>query len=970
MNSSKRSLGALGAAVVLLLAGVAVAQDQEQRFVAVGGKALGFGITPDLRTIPEWKGDQIFSGERVVNPMNERRVKLVKPGAGAGDGDFEDPLLRNTAPAGAMPGPTITWLGMVVSGSAPPDTTADVGPNHVVELVNNTRIQVWNKAGGSLFGPVSIRTLFTGLPAADPCRAGGDDGDPIVLYDPLADRWLISQFEVSAFPNRQCIAISQTGDPAGGYYAYSFIAPPSQGVNKFQDYPHYGVWPDAYHMTTNQFNQALTAFVGAGIFAYERSKMIAGDPTAGQVYVDTCPTSTGCDIGGTLPTDLDGYVAPPAGLPQIVMEWRADEFGDPQDAIRSYRFVPNFANPAASTFTVQADIALAAFDARQPTGRADVEQLGGDGLDAIPDRLMFRLAYRNLNGTNSWVGSFTVNVSGVNPTSAATYQTGIRWFELHSTGTAQPTVFDQGTHNLAPNNGASGLNNWMGSIAQDSAGNLGLGFSQSGTGQRANIVIAGRDQATPAGTLNAGEALFFAATGSQTGTSNRWGDYSAMSVDPVDDCAFWYAQEYYDTTGAFLWRTRIGRFIFPNCTAAPRGDINVTVTDCQTAAPVSGAMVTMAGGFQRTTNASGVAGFTAAPGSYAIAATAPGYSTGNTNGTVINGQTTAAATCIQPTAILSAGTTSLNAEACGPVNNAIDPGEVVTVSFCVRNTGPAATTSLVGTLQASGGVISPSGPQNYGVVAAGGGVACRPFSFTASGALSCGANITASLQLQDGATDFGTPTYTLPTGVTTVVTALSENFDGVTAPALPAGWTTTASGVQSPWVTSTTSSDSAPNNAFSPDPSNIGINELVTPSIPITGASQLTFRNNYDLEANFDGGVLEISIAGGAFTDIITAGGSFVAGGYNGTISTSFGSPIAGRQAWTNTSSGYINSVVNLPAAANGQNIQLRWRCGTDNSVADVGWRVDGILISRSNTTCSTNCGGPSDLIFRDVFGN
>ncbi len=276
-------------------------------------RAAEVGSTPALRSLPPELLAPPTAEEPplVINRANEKRVKDVQPGAGAGTGSFWDSTL-NLQPLrpDAMPTPTLTFAGMGVSGSAPPDTVMDVGPNHVVEMVNNTRIQIFDKAGVSLFGPVSLRALFAGLPDTNPCRAGTDDGDPIVLYDPLADRWLMSQFEVSAFPNHQCIAISQTGDPMGAYFAYDFVmpAPPDVPETKFQDYPHYGVWPDAYYLTTNQFNQALTAFRGAGVFAFDRLKMLAGDSTASYVYVDIEPLDS--SAGGMLPSDLDGYLPP------------------------------------------------------------------------------------------------------------------------------------------------------------------------------------------------------------------------------------------------------------------------------------------------------------------------------------------------------------------------------------------------------------------------------------------------------------------------------------------------------------------------------------------------------------------------------------------------------------------------------------------------------------------------------------
>ncbi len=299
-----------------------------------------------------------------------------------------------------------------------------------------------------------------------------------------------------------------------------------------------------------------------------------------------------------------------------------------------------------------------------------------------------------------------------------------------------------------------------------------------------------------------------------------------------------------------------------------------------------------------------------------------------------------------PIAVIEPVSATLVAEGFAPANGVIDPGEIVQVSFTLRNSGGVNTTNLVGTLGATGGVLLPSAPQSYGIMNAGGANVSRNFTF--HGGAACGSTITASLQAQDGATNLGTFTFNFVVGTPTV--AFTQNFDGVTAPALPAGWTSTATGAQAAWVTQAATPDTAPNSAFVPCPSALGRSELVSPIIAITSATaRVSFRNNYDLETNFDGGVLEIKIGAGAFADIVTAGGSFVSSGYNGAIPS--GNALGARSAWTNTSSGYITTTANLPAAAAGQSIQLRWVCGTDTSVADVGWRIDTVSLT-DGLTC------------------
>jgi len=771
------------------------------------GRAAAFGISRparDLARLPVHvlrvnKDGDPRGAEEEINEQNSEDVKKTIPGAGADAFPlFLDPTIPAAKASGVLrviPAPTLTFDGInSTTGILPPDTNGDVGPAHYVQTTNSstsaiTAVGVFNKTTGALLAPAfSMATLFSSLGGSDPC-ASNDDGDPIVLYDSFADRWLISQFVLGTEPTRQCIAISQTGDPLGAYYAYDFIMP-TDGDGKLNDYPHFGVWHNAYYMTDNQFNTAGTAFEGGGIFAFDRNKMVAGDPTATYIYFDIFGIDP--NAGGMLPTDADGVVPPPPGLNQLVMEFRADEFGDPFDALRAYEVVPNFAAPMSSTVTVRPDIVLTAFDARQPSGRGDIEQLGGANLDSLSDRLMHRLQYRNV-GTlaapqNRWTGNFGVNVSGVNPTSAATYQIAPRWFILQSAGTALPTVQDQGTHAPDAGNGATGNNRWMASSALDNQGNLAVGFSRSSTTLRADIMIAGRLASDAPGSLVQGETIMFAAAGSQTSTSNRWGDYSAMAVDPLDDCTFWYTQEYYSTVSGANWRTRIGNFIFPGCVAPQKGTVAVNVTNCGTGAPIQGATVAMTGGFVNSTNVSGalVSNFMAGPGTYTVTSNKAGYVSGpgsTAPAVVTNGGTTTVNVCLTGAPAVSPGTASIVTESCTPANSALDPGETVTLSLCVLNSGTADTTAATtGTLQATGGVLTPSAPQVYGAILAGGPAVCRNFTFTVDPGLACGGSVTATLQIQDGATDLGNVVYNLITG--TLTGPVVSNTFSYTGPAI------------------------------------------------------------------------------------------------------------------------------------------------------------------------------------------
>jgi PKD repeat protein len=291
--------------------------------------------------------------------------------------------------------------------------------------------------------------------------------------------------------------------------------------------------------------------------------------------------------------------------------------------------------------------------------------------------------------------------------------------------------------------------------------------------------------------------------------------------------------------------------------------------------------------------------------------------------------------------LLVSNSFALVAETC--TNTAIDPGETVTMNFGLKNIGAAPTSNLVATLLTSGGITSPSAPQNYGTLATNTSTA-KAFTFIPTG--TCGTTNTATLQLQDGSLNLGTVSFRLVLGQPGGL-AFSQNFDTVTAPALPAGWTTATASSGIAWVTSTTQSDSGVNSIFSPSIDGIGLAELVTPVILLpNGASQLSFHHRYDMEAGFDGGVLELKIGNGAFASITNGGGAFVANGYDSIISSTTGNPLAGQYAWSGASSGFVTTTINLPPAAWGQNVQLRWRIGSDESFANMGWYVDTILIS------------------------
>jgi hypothetical protein len=461
-----------------------------------------------------------------------------------GPGTPDDGALQSMTvlPAATTPGLGFDGIGQGFTGpqgtftvdSAPPDTNGAVGTTQYVQTVN-TALAVFDKATGAvLHGPVAINTLFQ--PLGGRC-ASDNDGDPVVVFDKLAKRWIISQFAVTTTPYYQCVAVSQTADATGAYNLYAF----SYG-SVFPDYPKMGVWPDAYYISFNMFTNT---FQGAKACAYDRNAMLAGAAATQQCF------QLSTSYGGLLPADLDGTTPPPAGSPGIFMARGTSSL---------YRWLMHvdWATPANTTFSsTPASLPVASY-AAACSGGTCIPQAGvSQKLDSLADRLMFRLAYRNLGSYDSVVVTHSVQVGGKGG-SKKSGNAAVRWYEVRNPRTAT-AVYQQGTFN------PDATFRWMGSIAQDKQGNMALGYSVSSSSIHPGIRYATRAANDPLGTLQA-EVSIVEGTGSQTGSNlARWGDYSAMTVDPVDDCTFWYTSEYLKADGAFNWSTRIASFKFPGC---------------------------------------------------------------------------------------------------------------------------------------------------------------------------------------------------------------------------------------------------------------------------------------------------------------------------------------------------------------------------------------------------------------------
>ncbi len=341
----------------------------------------------------------------------------------------------------------------------PPDITGDVGPNHYVQAVN-ALVRVFDKSGNAVTPPFRMSQLFASL--GTPCSTR-DDGEPIVLYDPFADRWFMSQYCNDFPPFRQMVAVSKTGDPTGAYFVYEFVMPNV----KINDLPKFGVWPEAYFMTDEEF--LGSDYVGVGIFAFDRSKMLAGDPTAGYVYLNR-PSNTTDRRSNLIPADVDGIRPPATGTPGIFVGYTATEYGDAQDAVSLFDFHVDFANPANSTFSERPEspLAVAAIDPTSPTGRNDITQPApGEKLDSNSDRINYRVAYRNYGGSESLVFNQTARLTQ----DPDPYRAGVRLYELRRTGTGPFAVTEQSTI------GDTTSSRWIGNAAQDHQGDLAVSYN-------------------------------------------------------------------------------------------------------------------------------------------------------------------------------------------------------------------------------------------------------------------------------------------------------------------------------------------------------------------------------------------------------------------------------------------------------------------------------------------------------------
>ena len=496
---------------------------------------------------------------------------------GSGGGTGDKALQRAGAPlSAAIAGPLANFEGLSNQDNFntfgfrvnPPDPVGAVGPNHYVEMINLV-FAVYSKTGTVLVPPTDIGALWAGF-AVDDCTDAS--GDPIVVYDQFADRWILSQFTTRGPEYFNCIAISQTPDPTGAYYRYAF----STGLN-FPDYPKYGLWTDSYVITTREFGP--TVEYGIGVYALEKNKMINGLAKARAVsfFLDGNDPDILPLVGdGLLPAYVDGKQKPPPDSPIPIVGTQDDGggYGATFDALNIFELNVKWRSTAVASLVLKAQVPVAAFDSIFPCGvvagtlppsRRDCLPQpgitnGSQFLDILSyrQRPTWRLAYRNFKSYEALVTSQSVE--------AAPGVAGMRWYELRRTNGVY-SVHQQGT--FAP---GDGVHRWMGSVAMDRQGNIGMGYSVvNGVDVFPGIRYTGRLSADPLGQMTLGEGTIIDGSGVQRTINSRWGDYTSLNLDPTDDCTFWYVNQYYTLAGQVSstagWQTRIASFKLPGCVA-------------------------------------------------------------------------------------------------------------------------------------------------------------------------------------------------------------------------------------------------------------------------------------------------------------------------------------------------------------------------------------------------------------------
>ncbi len=520
--------------LILFFSATTFVTAQETALKPTVSRPVYFDVSPPLREIlkqapgqldASWKDGVVKNYFKSVGTVSRQRPSAA----------IFDPSLQDQN--GSLPSDSTiqNFEGMGnISGAVPPDTHGEVGLNHFFQVIN-CAYSIYNKSGNRILGPLASSSVWTGMPN------NANSGDAIVLYDEQANRWLFSQFSLpngsSTAPFYQMIAVSQTADPTGSWYRWEYE------FSQMPDYPKFGVWPDAYYMSANLF---MGGWVGNGAYCFDRSAMIAGNPEAQRISFTIPPGADG--FTSFLPSDCDGTF-PPMGTPDYFTYIRTNG----TQRLGICEFHADWNTPANATFGNKIYLNVNSFSLSGDAGSGIPQKDSDKKLETLADRLMYRQQYRTFNGYSSMVLNHTVD--------GTAGKAGVRWYELRNTGTGW-SIYQQATYSPADNN-----SRWLGSIAQDTAGTIAMGYSVSSANIYPSIRYTGRMKNDPLNQMTMTEKTIINGTGSQTGIwsgRSRWGDYSGISIDPSAPTTFWFTTEYYAITSSSGWQTRIASFTFAN----------------------------------------------------------------------------------------------------------------------------------------------------------------------------------------------------------------------------------------------------------------------------------------------------------------------------------------------------------------------------------------------------------------------
>lgn len=919
----------------------------------------------DARTrpiVPDWRpGDPIreiprqFHGEEElqrhppepVNPVTQRIDILAE-------------LQRRFSPrpaGGGFETPLVNMDGTPATGVFPPDPTGDVGGGYYVHVYNGgggALLKIYNTADGSV---AAGQFSMDGLGSGGPCASGLGDG--VVVFDQLAQRWLFTEFSGSS--NTLCLYLSDGDDPVVTTWTrYTFNTP------TFPDYPKYGVWPDAYYVGANE---------GPAVYAIDRVRMLAGESATLQRKTVTRLNGLGFQM--LPPASVFGATPPPGGAPGIFIRDNDDERNDPggndpdHDYLELFTLQVDWTTPANTTLTGPIQIEESEFDSdfNVTSGFGAIHQPGtSQTLDPLLEVPMVPVHYRNFGDHEVLVGNHVTRLEDDTTDNIA----GVRWFELRRTGgIGNPwELYQEGTY--APADSGGQISRWMAAIGMDESGNMAMGYSVArDPGVFPGLRYVGREATDPLGVMTTPETTLVDGGSSQGGV-DRWGDYFGMGVDPSDGCTFWFTGMYMPSGGN--WRTRFASFRFDTC-----GIPTFTTTADNLSQGVCASSSTPTPLLPITIDVNSRNGFSD-PVTMSFVPSLPTGFSGDYSVNPVNppGQTVASL-AVDNTATPGPTTFTLRGSSGGTDRDLELAVNVATAVAGAPNlTAPADGATNVpsqptftwdAAAQASSYLIEIATDADFNNIILSQTVTETTFQPTAALPLDtgiwwrvtanndCGAATSAvfSFVTQPGPGQCGT-------GSTTQVLFDDDVENGAN------GWTHEAAVGTDTWQLSTSRPFSPVTSWRASDPSSISDQRLISPTVSLpsdlTGMS-FQFQHYPLLEGNAgtgvcaDGGILEISIDGGAFSQV--PDGQILVGNYTGTISSGSGNPLAGNPAWCGLATSYSPVIVDASTYA-GHDVQLRFRLASNNSSPREGWYIDDIKVQG----CAE--GGPDDTIFADGF--